>query len=141
MTRVAEKPTPIATPETQPFWDNCRRGVLSVQQCQDCGLTFFYPRTACPGCGSATALHWIEVSGRATLHSYVISHLQAPGFQPPYVIAVVELNEGPRLVSNLVGVTAEAAALTIDMPLVVDFETRGDSAVPVFRPLTSANVT
>lgn len=131
---MTDKPAPIPTPETEPFWSACARGVLSIQWCDHCAAHFFYPRPACPRCGSVAAVRWVEASGRARLHSYVISHLRAQGFDPPYVIAIVELEEGPRLLTNIVGVDADPAALTLDMPVVADFEHRGGATVPVFRP-------
>lgn len=73
-------------------------------------------------------------SGRSTLHSYVISQLPAPGFTGPTVIAVVELEEGPRMMTNVVDVDPTPEALELDMPLEVRFEQRGDVAVPVFAP-------
>ena len=74
-------------------------------------------------------------TGRGRLYSYVISHVAAPGFETPYVIAVVELDEGPRLMSNLVGVATDAAALALDLPLEVVFEPVADAIwLPLFRP-------
>jgi uncharacterized protein len=131
---VADRVAPVPTPETQPFWDGCRERTLRVQRCDRCERHFFYPRVSCPTCGSAAQVRWVEASGRATLHSYVISHIPAPGYEPPFVIAIVQLDEGPRLLTNIVGVAAEPGALVLDMPLGVDFEPRGDLAVPVFRP-------
>jgi hypothetical protein len=81
------------------------------------------------------AVTWIRCSGRAKLYSYVISHLSAPGYEgeTPYVIAVVELEEGPRMMTNLVGVAPDPEELELDSELEVDFERRGEGAVPVFR--------
>jgi uncharacterized OB-fold protein len=76
------------------------------------------------------------VSGRASLHSYVISHRAAPGFdaEVPYAIAIVELEEGPRLMSNIVGIDNTPENLVLDMPLEVTFEQRGEMVIPQFRP-------
>jgi uncharacterized OB-fold protein len=78
----------------------------------------------------------VNASGRATLHSYVINHLPAPGFEDevPYVIAIVELEEGPRMMSNLREVAAEPNAMPLDMPLEVVFESRDGRTLPMFRP-------
>src|SRR5690606_18935695 len=93
-----------------------------------------YPRTYSPFVtGGAT--EWVQVSGRATLYSYIIDHRPPPAFGPgPNVIAVVELEEGPRMMTNLVDVPADPDSLPLDMPLEVCFEVRGDRKVPVFRP-------
>jgi uncharacterized protein len=131
---MADKVAPVPTPETQPYWDGCEEGTLRIQYCDQCQAHFFYPRVSCPRCGSVTAVRWVEASGRATLHSFVISHLPAAGYEAPFVIAIVELEEGPRMLSNIIGVAPDPEALVLDMPLDVDFEPRGDLAVPVFRP-------
>jgi hypothetical protein len=81
-------------------------------------------------------VEWFTASGEATLYSYVINHRPAPGFEEeaPYTIAVVQLAEGPRMMTSLVGVPATPEALVLDMPLRVTFEQRGDVSLPVFTP-------
>ena len=132
---MADKAVPVPTPETQPFWDGCAAGELCIQRCTDCGKPYFYPRPVCPACGSRN-VEWFTASGRATLYSYVINHRAAPGFagDVPYAIAVVQLEEGPRMMSNIVGLPATPEALVLDMPLQVTFETRGDVSLPQFQP-------
>lgn len=129
------KAVPVPTPDTQPFWDGCAAGELRIQRCLECGQAFFYPRPVCPHC-SSTLVEWFTASGQATLHSYVISHRPAPGFEAeaPYAIAVVELAEGPRMMTNLIGVPNTPEDLVLDMPLLVTFEQRGDVSIPLFRP-------
>ncbi|HUZ24145.1 MAG TPA: Zn-ribbon domain-containing OB-fold protein [Streptosporangiaceae bacterium] len=129
------KPVPVPTPETQPFWDGCAAGELRLQRCTDCSMPYFYPRPVCPACGS-TRVEWFTASGRASLHSYVINHRPARGFEndAPYAIAVVQLAEGPRMMTNLTGVPNTPDDLVLDMPLRVVFEQRGDMSLPVFTP-------
>jgi uncharacterized protein len=129
------KPRPAPTPETQPFWDGCAACELRIQRCLDCGQPYFYPRPVCPECGSAR-VEWFTASGRATLYSYVINHRPAPGFEEeaPYAIAVVQLAEGPRMMTSLIGVPQTPEDLVLDMPLRVMFEQRGDVSLPVFAP-------
>ena len=127
------KAAPLPTPETQPYWDGCAAGELRLQRCTHCDTFFFPPRPFCPDCLSGDVV-WEPLSGRGTLHTYVINHRAAPGFEAPYAIAVVQLEEGPRLMSNIVDVPQTPEALQLDMALEVDFEQRGDVAVPVFRP-------
>jgi uncharacterized OB-fold protein len=136
---MADKPIPMPTPETQPYWDGARAGELRVQRCNACREHYFYPRPFCPRCGSADVA-WVAVSGRARLHSYVISHRAAPGFEDeaPYAIAVVALEEGPRLMTNIVDVENTPEHLVLDMELEVAFQERGDQCVPVFRPAGAA---
>jgi uncharacterized OB-fold protein len=78
----------------------------------------------------------VTVSGRGRLHTYLINHRPAPGFEDaaPYAIAVVELEEGPRMMANIVGVSNTPEELELDMSLEVRFEPRGEQMVPVFTP-------
>lgn len=127
------KPVPVPTPETQPFWDGTAAGELRLQRCPACDRHYFPPRPFCPTCLSGDVT-WERVSGRGMLHSYVINHRPAPGWDEPYAIAVVELDEGPRMMTNVVGVDQTPEALVLDMALTVTFEARGDLMLPVFRP-------
>jgi uncharacterized OB-fold protein len=130
------KVVPRPSPETQPFWDGCAAGELRLQCCRPCDAFFFPPRPFCPRCLSAD-VGWETTSGHGTLHTYVISHRAAPGFDAPYAIAVVQLDEGPRMMSNIVDVEQTPEALVLDMPLEVTFDVRSDVHVPVFRPATA----
>ena len=132
---MTAKPIPVPTPETQPFWDGCAEGVLRIQRCADCGRPYFYPRPVCPACTSRNVA-WFAASGRATLYSYVIDHRPARGFEneTPYAIAVVELAEGPRMMTNIIGLPTTPEALVLDMSLQVMFEQRGEISRPVFGP-------
>ncbi len=129
------KAEPRPTPETEPFWEGCAAGELRLQHCSACDTHYFPPRPFCPTCLS-DEVEWQPVSGRGTLHTYVINHRAAPGFEAPYAIAVVQLDEGPRMMSNIVGVEQTPEALVLDMPLQVEFETRGGVQLPVFGPVT-----
>lgn len=134
---ATEKFVPQPTPETREYWDGLAAGRLRIQRCVPGHHAYFYPRTSCPVCGTED-VEWVNASGGARLHTYVISHRPAPGFRPPYVIAVVELDEGPRMMTNIVGVEPMAEHLELDMALFVEFEPRGDAmTVPVFRPATA----
>lgn len=132
---MTAKPVPEPTPETRPFWDGCAAGELRIQRCLDCDQAYFYPRPVCPGCGSGR-VEWFTASGAATLYSYVINHRPAPGFEDevPYAIAVVELAEGPRMMTSLAGIANTPGDLVLDMPLRVTFEQRGEVSLPVFIP-------
>lgn len=135
MTTTPSKAVPRPTPETQPFWDGCAAGELRLQRCGSCDAHYFPPRPFCPTCLSDDVT-WETTSGRGTLHTYVINHRAAPGFEPPYAIAVVQLDEGPRMMSNIVGIENTPENLELDMALEVTFEPRGDMMLPVFQPST-----
>jgi uncharacterized protein len=129
-------PIPLPTPETRPFWEAARRHELQLQRCRACGRHLFYPRAACPHCLSAD-LEWRRASGRGTLHTFTVVHRGQRDFPlgAPYVIAIVELAEGPRLMTNLVGVAPDPSAIRIGMPVEVTFEdVSADVALPRFRP-------
>lgn len=129
------RPIPKPTPETQHFWDGTRAGELRIQHCSDCDHTYFPPRPFCPEC-SSRSVEVVVASGRATLYSYVIHHREVPGFTPPYAIAVVELAEGPRMMTNIVDCEQTPEALQLDMELEVTFEAVSEEiSLPQFRPV------
>ena len=128
------RPRPEPTPETTHFWAGTRRGELLLQRCTACDHVYFPPRPFCPRCASRD-VRVFAASGRASLYSYVIHQRPAPGFDPPYAIAVVELEEGPRMMTNIAGVPQTPEALVLDMSLEVRFERIDDEiALPLFRP-------
>ncbi len=130
----AKRARPVPTPETQHYWDGAKAGELRLQKCDACAKTYFPPRPFCPGCGSRK-VSVFRASGKGKLYSYVISHRPAPGFTPPYCIAVVELDEGPRLMSNIVECEQTPEALQLDMKLEVTFEKLDDDiSLPLFKP-------
>ena len=123
------------TPDTEHYWAAAKNHELALQECQDCQRYFFYPRSQCPFC-LGSDVPWRTASGRGTLYSYVIIHQPAPGFEADgaYVVAIVELEEGPRMMANIVGVEADPANLELDMPVRVVFTEQGSLVVPNFQP-------
>src|ERR1700704_3610189 len=130
-TRARPKPTP----ETQHFWDGTQEGETRPPPCGCRAHVSFPPRPFCPVCASRK-VSMFKASGKATLYSYVINHRPAaPGFTPPYAIAVVELEEGPRMMSNIIDCPQTPEALELDMKLEVAFENLDDKiTLPLFRP-------
>ncbi len=125
---------PQPTPETQHFWDGTQAGELRLQRCDACAKVYFPPRPFCPACASRQ-VRVFAASGRGSLYSYVIHHRKVPGFTPPYAIAVVQLDEGPRLMSNIIDCPQTPEALELDMRLEVAFENLDDTiTLPLFRP-------
>ena len=107
MTQQQQQPRPKAVPhpnaETQVYWDKANEDELWIQRCIDCGgKPYFYPRFFCPTC-LGTNVEWFRTSGKGKLHTYMINQRPAPGFEAeaPYAIAVVELDEGVRMMTNI----------------------------------------
>ena len=134
-TKPYRKPLPRIDEESRGFWEALGRHELYFQRCGACGTKRFYPRALCPSClSSATA--WVRASGRGTVYSFSVTHQnQAPGFREelPYVLAVVELEEGVHLMTNVVGCAPET--VRIDMPVEVTFDdATPEVTLPKFRP-------
>jgi len=128
-----DKPSPRISAETQPFWDGCRQGELLYQLCRGCGRVQFYPRALCAGCG-ATSLEWRRSRGEGTIHTVtVVYRAPSPAFRGdvPYAIALVDLDEGYRMMANVLGPDPES--LMIGDRVRVVFETRGDLVLPQFE--------
>lgn len=140
----------LLPPDTElaaPFWQGCRAGELRLQHCAACNRFQFYPRIVCTGCG-ATALTWQAVSGRGRIASFtVVRRPLSAAYEAPYVVALIDLEEGPRLMSNIVdtdvseagkqaGRTDEwkPARVVVGARVEVQFEPWGaDRVLPVFR--------
>jgi uncharacterized OB-fold protein len=133
---MSARPIPPTSELTAPYWDAARRGELVVQRCEACEARPFPPRARCPRCGADT-LAWAPVSGHGTVYSFTVAH-RAPhpvfAAQLPLVVAIVELAEGPRLVTNVVG--CDPAEVAVGMAVEVCFEPIDDSemSLPVFTP-------
>jgi uncharacterized OB-fold protein len=124
-------PTPDL--ETQPYWDAAREGKLLIRRCTACHRPHFYPRPFCPHCWS-DAVEWEQASGKATLYTFsIIRRNDLPPFpdRVPYVAAVVDLEEGPRMMTNIEG--CDEDEVQIGMALTVAFRAEDDFSIPVFR--------
>jgi uncharacterized OB-fold protein len=124
-------PGPTRTALTTPFWDAVSRRKFLAQACTNCGIWTFYPRQICPHCWS-TELVWREPSGRGRLKTWSVIHRPGhPGWEPaaPYTIGLVELDEGPTMLSHLF-----VATPVLHMPLRVRFEPVGTGILPCFEP-------
>ncbi|MCC6382911.1 MAG: Zn-ribbon domain-containing OB-fold protein [Dehalococcoidia bacterium] len=136
-TQARSKPLPEADEASRPFYDGALAGRLMLMRCDDCGTVRLPSRRHCDRCLS-TETTWVQASGRGSVRTFAVMHrVYHPGFadEVPYNIAVVELAEGPRIVSNLVGVSN--ADIRLGMPVEVEWERHNDVALPKFRPLTS----
>lgn len=130
-----EKPIPHPTPLTQPFWDGVRAHKLLVQKCNSCGKLRHLPKPLCANCLSQD-FTWAEMSGRGQVYTYTIMHrAPAPSFngELPYVVALVELEEGPRMITNIRECPPEQ--VRVGMPVKVVYEDiNAEAALFKFAP-------
>ena len=121
--------------ESQPFWDATREQVLRLPWCTDCERAIFYPRSFCPTC-LGSAIEWRDASGRGTVYAVTVeSRPQNPGMaaMAPYAVALVDLEEGVRMLTNIVGTPADE--VTIGQPVTMAWEPLSDGRhLPVFVP-------
>jgi uncharacterized OB-fold protein len=131
---AVSKPRPRVTPDNRPFWDGCRQHRLLLPWCTACSVAFLPPSPVCPHC-LGESIEWRAASGRATVSSFVVVHQKwFPAFDAdiPYNVVQVELEEGPRLTSALVGV--QEADIRVGMPVTVVFEDLDEhTTLPRFR--------
>jgi uncharacterized OB-fold protein len=119
-----------ADPTTEPFWQACAEGRLTVQRCTGCGSHQFYPRPFCLSC-EAISLEWVEASGNGTIYSLTTVRMPVTDeLPPPYLLALVDLEEGPRLLTNI---EAESARIG-DRVKVAWRQREGLPPLPVFEP-------
>lgn len=124
----------VRTPQNAPFWEGLKEGRLLLQRCAACGHHWMPARRECPNC-LCDAGTWVPASGRARLISWVIYHTALhPAFESelPYNVAVVELDEGPRMISNIIHVASDQ--MRIEQPLRFVTRLRGDTAIAQFEP-------
>ena len=130
------KPLPHADEESKGFWEACRRHELRLQKCRACGALRYYPRALCPSCLSADT-EWVLSSGQGTVYTYTVTYQnQSAGFRDelPYVLAYVELDEGVRLLTNIVGCAPDNVATGMRVSVVFD-DVTPDVSLPKFTPL------
>lgn len=131
---IPEKPKPKITPGAQHYWDCATKERFVIPQCKDCDSVFFYPRMWCPFCFSQN-LGWHNASGNGKVYSFsIIYQAPFPAYKNavPYVLAIIELEEGPRMMANVLN--CDPQSIAIDMPVGVIFEERGDMKIPQFQP-------
>ena len=132
---TASRPRPAMSADTSFFWEGAKRGELLIQRCSACGTLRHPPGPGCAACGS---VDWdtVRSSGRGTVHSFAVHHYPPiPGFEYPLAIGLIDLEEGTRLISNIVGI--DPHVIEIGMPVEVTFEEFDDDlSLPQFKPVT-----
>mgnify|MGYP003960778603 FL=1 len=134
--QTPEKPDPLVNNWARPFWDGTREEKLLIQKCLDCQQHIFYPRMACPFCFSDN-IEWVEASGKGTIYAFTVVEGNAPSpflQDIPYVVAVIILEEGVRMLSNIV--ECDVDALQCDQTVEVIFAKKNDEfTMPMFKPV------
>lgn len=132
-----EKPLPIINEDTKPYWEYCHQHELRMQKCKECGNVRFPVSILCPACHSMET-DWEKLSGKGRVYSFIVFRLayhEAYQNDIPYVVAIIELDEGPRMESNIIGCKIED--VKIGMPVEVVFEdVTEEVALPKFRPVS-----
>ena len=126
---------PHPSSENQHFWDGTAEGLLRLKRCDDCGLVIWYPRDRCPDCGS-DATSWFDASGLGKVYSCTVTRKGQGRWREaaPYVLAYVELDEGPRIMTNIV--ECDPDSVSVDQEVTVVWHDTGEgSALPRFRPV------
>lgn len=127
-------PTPSINPENKPFWDATLNDELLIKRCDDCQEYHWYPRAICPFCGSFNT-SWVKASGKGEIYSFAVTRRGQGQYKDatPFVLAYVQLDEGPRVMTNIVDCDPDHLKIT-DRVEVVFHRTDGDAALPRFRP-------
>lgn len=130
-----KKPIPKPSPETEEFWAGCKRHELLVQHCKDCGRYIYYPRTLCPSCSSRN-IEWVKSSGRGEVYSFSVHYRGPKEFKDdvPYVVALIDMEEGWRMMSNIIDCNPEEVCIGDKVEVVFEDITE-EISLPKFRLL------
>ncbi len=134
---MTDRPLPrLDEPDTREFWAATRDGKLQYQQCESCHTIVFYPRRHCTGC-TGGRLVWKEAGGQGTVYTYsIVRQSYHPFFRDkvPYAVAWIDLDEGPRILSNVTGLEDPSRDIRIGMRVEVEWEAHENVKIPLFRP-------
>lgn len=136
--KTYNKPLPTIQPWSEEFWKGTKQEKLLIQECKQCGSKIFYPRKNCPECWSPD-LAWRQASGRAKVFSYSVTYagVEEHFYEDiPFVLALVDLEEGVRMMTNIIGCKPEDVSIGMDLKVVFDHVTK-DIALPKWRPVSS----
>jgi uncharacterized OB-fold protein len=133
-----KKPLPTPSAVSRPFWEAAKEHRLTYQRCRVCGTRVFYPRDVCPGpeCFGINTLDWVESTGKGWVYAHTISYQPAhPGFADdvPYVLAIIELDEGVRMNSNVINVDPKNVRIGMRVKVVWD-DVTDEFTLPKFEP-------
>ena len=130
-------PLPVITTLSKVFWDGCKEEKLLYQHCEDCGEVIFFPKYLCPNCMSHS-LEWLESKGKGKIDTFTVTYNFAPPAfmaEVPYCVAIIDMDEGYRMMSNIV--ECDFKELECDMPVEVAFDpVTEEVTLPKFRPVS-----
>ena len=132
-----KKPLPVVQPWSNTFWEGAKQHKLLIQECKDCGIKIFYPRKYCPECLSSN-LGWSEAIGKAKVFSYSITMAGVEerfAEDLPFVLALVDLDEGVRMMTNIVDCKPEEVSIGMDVEVVFK-DVTDEFCLPMFRPIS-----
>ncbi|MBI4641644.1 MAG: Zn-ribbon domain-containing OB-fold protein [Candidatus Tectomicrobia bacterium] len=130
------KPLPTPDLDSQLFWEGCRRHELILKECLNCGAHRFVSRLLCPHCHSEET-RWVKANGKGEVYTYTVMHQPYhPAFAPdlPYVVAMIELEEGVKLISNVIGCRPQEVKVGMKVEVVFD-DVTDEVTLPKFRPV------
>lgn len=133
---MTDKPIPVANPDSTVFWEACNEKSFLIQGCKSCGEKQFYPRALCKRCNSKD-LEWQQVSGHGKVKTFtVVNHAPSPAFKAdlPYVLALIDLEEGVRAMMNILD--CDVADVHIGMDVELTYELRGEQYIPQAKPIS-----
>jgi uncharacterized OB-fold protein len=131
------KPLPAIDEENKPFWDYAKKHELRMQKCPECGKIYYPPSSLCPHCQSWEKSEWVKLSGKGQVYSFIVARRATnPAFakEVPYVVAIIETEEGGRLISNVIGVKPEDMRVGMPVEVVFDDVTE-EVTLPKFKPV------
>jgi uncharacterized OB-fold protein len=132
-----DKPLPEFRPETKPFWEACKKHELVLPRAKTTNEFFFYPRAVSPGEDMTQNIEWVRVSGKAKVWTYAVHHMgPTPAYknEPPYVVALVETQEGVKMMTNIIGCKPEEVYIGMDVEVVFE-DVTPEVTLPKFRPV------
>jgi uncharacterized OB-fold protein len=135
MMQSQSKPVPVADLDTKPFWDYCKQHELRVQKCSKCGKLYYPPNSLCLNCLNTTS-EWVKLSGKGQVYSFIVVHRRYhPAFakEIPYTVAIIETEEGVRMLSNIIECKPEAVKIGMPVQVVFD-DVSPEFSLPKFKP-------
>lgn len=128
------RPVPEVSPETAPYWEAAAEGALLLCECQSCNLQYYYPRARCPDCLSDD-IEWVEADGTGTVYAHTATEIVSgwPEEDLPLVLAYVELDEGPRVLTNLLNCGPDDVEIGAPVEVAFVDTAESDVAIPVFE--------